>query len=271
MLIAVNGIKYHLEMEGQGPPLVLLHGFTGSTKNWQPLVPAFRSHYQIIRLDLIGHGLSEAPREYQRYSMEQAVRDIISLLDYLGLKKINLLGYSMGGRLALLVALKYSERLQTLILESSSPGLAQESERAARRTADEDLAIFIEEQGMVAFVDKWTEIPLFTTQLQLNDPIKNALRLQRLQNKISGLANSLRGMGTGRQESLWSSLPQLAVPTLLLVGELDPKFQQLGISMAREIPCSVLQVVSNAGHTIHLEQLESFVQAVKNFLSCYPS
>jgi 2-succinyl-6-hydroxy-2,4-cyclohexadiene-1-carboxylate synthase len=144
MLIAANGIKYHLEMTGQGPPLLLLHGFTGSVENWQFLLPSFRSRYQVIRLDLIGHGLSEAPREYQRYSLDQAADDLISLLDQLGLKRINLLGYSLGGRLALLFAVKYPERLQMLVIESGSPGLARKSERAARRVADEDLARFIE-------------------------------------------------------------------------------------------------------------------------------
>ena len=270
MLIAVNGLKYHLEMAGQGPPLLLLHGFTGSTENWQPLLPAFRSQYQVIRLDLIGHGLTESPQEYQQYSMDQAVEDIILLLDHVGLEKINLLGYSMGGRLALLLAVKHPKRLQTLIIESGSPGLVRKSERATRRVADEDLARFIEHQGMAAFVDKWTAIPLFKTQLQLTDTIKNAVRRQRLQNNIQGLAHSLRGMGTGVQQSLWSSLPKVAVPTLLLVGALDPKFEQLGISMAKAIPHSILQVVENAGHTIHLEQPERFAQAVQNFLSLYP-
>jgi 2-succinyl-6-hydroxy-2,4-cyclohexadiene-1-carboxylate synthase len=124
--------------------------------------------------------------------------------------------------------------------------------------------------NIAAFVDKWTAIPLFTTQLKLNDAVKNAVRWQRLQNKISGLANSLRGMGTGMQESLWSTLANIAVPTLLLVGELDPKFQQLGFSMAKAMPRSVLQIVGNAGHTIHLEQPEAFAQAVNDFLACYP-
>ncbi|MBP2641477.1 MAG: 2-succinyl-6-hydroxy-2,4-cyclohexadiene-carboxylate synthase [Firmicutes bacterium] len=269
MLIDVNGIQLNVEIEGEGAPLLLLHGFTGSTTSWQWIVPFLRNQYQVILIDLIGHGRSDAPADSTRYSMDYAVQDLLSVLDYLQLGKINLLGYSMGGRCALHFAVHFPQRVQTLILESSSPGIEDDLERKARCRSDEALAAFIEEQGLEAFVKKWTNLDLFATQQQLPEKIKNEVRLQRFQNKPQGLANSLRGMGTGVQQSLWSRLEQLDIPTLLLVGKKDAKFRQVGVSMDEMIPNSTLQIIPDAGHTIHLEKPMQFANAVKNFLSLH--
>jgi len=269
VLIDVNGIQLNVEIEGEGAPLLLLHGFTGSTTSWQWIVPFLRNQYQVILIDLIGHGRSDAPADSGRYSMEYAVQDLLSVLDYLQLGKINLLGYSMGGRCALYFAVHFPQRVHTLILESSSPGIEDDLERKARSRSDEALAAFIAEQGLEAFVKKWTNLDLFATQQQLPERIKNEVRFQRLQNRPQGLANSLRGMGTGIQPSLWGRLKQINTPSLLLVGKADAKFRQLGISMHEMMPNSTLQVIPDAGHTIHLERPVQFTNAVKNFLSLY--
>ncbi|MHC1746000.1 MAG: 2-succinyl-6-hydroxy-2,4-cyclohexadiene-1-carboxylate synthase [Negativicutes bacterium] len=269
MLIDVNGIRLHAEVEGAGEPLVLLHGFTGSTRSWQWIVPLLRDRCQVILLDLIGHGRSQAPADLNRYSMDYAAKDLLSVFDHLKLKKINLLGYSMGGRCALYFAVRFPERVQTLILESSSPGIEDRLAREARRKADEALAAFIDEQGLEAFVNRWSNLDLFATQQQLPEWIKNEVRFQRLQNKPQGLANSLRGMGTGVQQSLWDRLEQLDIPTLLLVGKTDAKFRQIGVSMHEMMPNSTLQVIPDAGHAIHLERPVQFTNAVKNFLSLH--
>lgn len=270
MLIDVNGIQLHAETEGEGEPLVLLHGFTGSTRSWQWIVPLLRDRYQVILLDLIGHGLSEAPVDPDRYSMDHAAKDLLSVLDYLKLKKINLLGYSMGGRCALHFAVQFPQRVQTLILESSSPGIEDYLAREARSKADNALAAFIEENGLEEFVNRWSNLDLFVTQQQLPEYIRKEVRFQRLQNKPQGLANSLRGMGTGIQHSLWDRLEQIEIPTLLLVGKMDAKFRQIGVSMHEKIPNSLLEIISDAGHTIHLERPVQFANAVKFFLSLHP-
>jgi len=271
VLIDVNGIQLNVEIEGEGAPILLLHGFTGSTKSWQWIVPFLRNRYQVILIDLIGHGLSEAPADPNRYSMEYAVQDLRSVLDYLKLDKINLLGYSMGGRCALHFTVHFPERVHTLILENSSPGIEDRLEREARCRSDETLAEFIEEQGLESFVKNWANLDLFATQQQLPEGIKNEVRLQRLQNRPHGLANSLRGMGTGVQQSLWNRLKQINIPTLLLVGKADTKFRQIGVSMHEMMPNSTLQVMPDAGHTSHLEKPLQFTNAVKNFLSLHPN
>ncbi len=266
MLIEVNGIKLHVEIEGQGAPLLLLHGFTGSTKSWQWILPHLRHRYRLVLIDLIGHGQSDAPIDFNRYSMDCAVQDLLSVLDYLKLQQINLLGYSMGGRFALHFAAQAPARVRNLILESSSPGIENEAERQARKQADETLAEFIEEHGLEPFVNQWSKLDLFATQQLLPQKIQNEIRMQRLKNRPQGLANSLRGMGTGVQQSLWNSLHQIHIPTLLLVGKEDAKFRQIAVFMKERLPRSALQIIAEAGHAVHLEKPVQFANAVENFL-----
>jgi 2-succinyl-6-hydroxy-2,4-cyclohexadiene-1-carboxylate synthase len=175
----------------------------------------------------------------------------------------------MGGRLALYMALHYPARFSTLILESSSPGLKTQSEREERAKLDTVLATHIEADGIAAFVQYWESLPLFWTQKSL--PLAEAQRLhqQRLNNYPRGLANSLRGMGTGTQPSLWDQLPKLNLPVLLLTGALDPKFVAIGKRMADTIPDAQLDIMPDAGHTIHLEQPEEYTEAVMQFLRKY--
>ena len=176
----------------------------------------------------------------------------------------------MGGRLALYLALSYPERIEALILESASPGIANASERTLRREWDYAVAEQIERDGIRAFVDHWEQLPLFASQTAVPQPKRARLRAQRLQNNAPGLANSLRGMGTGSQPSLWPALPTLTTPTLLLCGELDDKYVYTNQRMAQIMPNVELIVVPNAGHNIHFEKPDFFTSAVINFLKNTP-
>lgn len=264
--LAVNGLEYHLEEAGEGTPLVLIHGFTGSGANWRPHLAAFSPGYRVVTIDLPGHGETAAPAEPPRYSIEATAADIAAILDSLGIEKAIILGYSMGGRVALFFALHYPERVKALILESASPGLVTGQERAARIASDEALAGFIEQNGLEAFVDRWEKVPLFASQASLLEAVRTKQRQQRLRNRPQGLANSLRGLGTGVQPSLWDELAGLARPVLLLTGELDTKFALIGRQMQERLPDARLEVITGAGHTIHLEQPRQFEDVVKSFL-----
>ena len=263
----INGVRYHFGIEGTGSRLVLLHGFSGSAENWTPLVANLCKHHRVLSIDLLGHGQTDAPEEPQRYRMEHAAADLIALIDEVISEPCHLLGYSMGGRLALYTAIHYSQWFTTLILESASPGLATEAERIVRRQRDNELADRIERDGIVAFVDYWEQIPLFTSQRHLSEEYRARLRAQRLQNHPMGLANSLRGMGTGVQPSLWERLPELKMPTLLLAGELDTKFVGIAQQMYDLMPVVQLQIIRDAGHTIHLETPEPYSEVVLRFLA----
>ena len=266
--LELNGLPYHAARHGpENRPLLLLHGFTGSSANWDHLLPMFGERYSVIGVDILGHGRSASPPDPTRYTMPQVAADLIALLDTWQIGQTAVLGYSMGGRLALYLACHFPARFSQLILESSSPGLATEAERAARRQSDEALADWIEANGVEAFVARWEKLPLWASQQQLPDDVRQRLHQQRLQNSPRGLAHSLRGMGTGAQPSLWEKLPGLAQPTLLIVGALDTKFVAINKEMAGLLPNGRLHLIPHAGHTTHLERPSEFATAVMEFLS----
>lgn len=266
MRMTVNGVTYEVNTTGEGPPLLLLHGFTGSAQSWDTFVPTWSQSFEVITIDLIGHGQTDAPHDPARYAMTHAVDDLVALLHSLNLSKITLLGYSMGGRLALSFAVQHPSLVEALILESSTPGLATEAERQARITQDHRLAESIEQRGMVWFVDYWEQIPLFAPVKKLPEEVQLALREQRLSNKVRGLANSLRGMGTGAQRSNWDALAELDMPVLLIVGELDVKFHDIAKQMATSIhDCTIIPVAAT-GHLVHVEQPQIFDTIVMDYL-----
>ncbi|NLF64314.1 MAG: 2-succinyl-6-hydroxy-2,4-cyclohexadiene-1-carboxylate synthase [Chloroflexi bacterium] len=264
--ISVGDVSYHCVEQGTGEPVLLLHGFTGSSAAWSPVLPALARRYRVIAVDLLGHGESDAPDDPARYAMERVVWDIATLLDILAAGPAALVGYSMGGRLALYLALHIPERWRALVLECASPGLATEAERVERAAQDEALAARIEELGIERFIASWEQLPLFASQQSLPETVRAEQRRWRLQNRPAGLAGSLRGMGTGVQPSLWERLGELRPPTLLLAGALDEKFVGIARKMARAIPEATLDLVPDAGHTIHLEQPERWLRLVTGWL-----
>lgn len=268
--LRVNGVQLSVELRGEPVPgrqtLALLHGFTGSAASWGEHLDTFAAEgMHVIALDMLGHGQSDAPGEPQRYSMEHCQTDILAALIELGVHKGEaiLLGYSMGGRIALYTA--FSGFFRALILESASPGLATTSEREERQHSDEALAERIERDGVAAFVERWERLPLFASQQNLPMKLRQALHEQRLNNRASGLAQSLRGVGTGVQPALHEKLPALTLPILLITGELDQKFCGIARHMVQVLPRAQLRIVPNAGHTVHLEQPRMFDRLVRNF------
>jgi 2-succinyl-6-hydroxy-2,4-cyclohexadiene-1-carboxylate synthase len=259
-------MSYHYVDVGQGPVLLLLHGFTGSAQNWAGLQRALAVEARTIALDLPGHGESSAPADASRYGMAAVAADLYALLDHLEIARAHLLGYSMGGRLALYLAVRHPGRWRSLILESASPGLATTAEREARVQQDEALAAFIEAEGIAAFVARWEALPLFASQKQLPPDVQQAHRTGRLANRAQGLAGSLRGMGTGVQPSLWAELGGLALPALLIAGAEDRKFVGIGRRMVSQLPRAKLVLVSDAGHTVHLEQPQAYADRVRQWL-----
>lgn len=265
-VLRVNGVSLNVEVLGEGPPLVLLHGFTGSAATWSSLAARLERQFTVITPDLLGHGLSDSPEDPDRYRVERCVEDVLAVADRLGFGRINLLGYSMGGRVALRLVVDAPQRVRTLILESASPGITPAAAREARREADDALAARINREGIEAFVDYWENIPLFASQRQLPDEVRAGVRQQRLRSDPIGLANSLRGLGAGVGEPLFDRLASIDVPTLLVAGELDLKYCELAELMARSIPSASLALIPGAGHTVHLEQTEAFDQVVREFL-----
>lgn len=268
--LVINGLQISVLLQDAAgscqQTLVLLHGFTGSAANWIDLFPALQAPgRRLIAFDLPGHGHSEAPADLARFAIERSGDDLCAALRALGVgaHEAVLLGYSMGGRLALATAC--TGFLRALILESASPGIADPAEREQRRQSDIQLAERIERIGIAAFVQEWEQLPLFASQRSLPEATRTALRTQRLQNRASALANSLRGAGTGVQPTLHAHLSALDLPVLLLAGEYDEKYCQIAREMAARLPQAQLALVPAAGHTIHLEQPADFCRLVNGF------
>jgi len=270
MFVRVNGVRLGVEQRGEArksdPALVMLNGFTGSAAGWGRQLDTLAAFgLRVIALDLLGHGQSDAPDDPQRYTIEHCQQDILGALQELGVSKGQaiLFGYSMGGRIALYIA--FSGFFSALILESASPGLEDLVERERRRISDETLAASIEREGVEAFIERWEKLPLFASQKTLPLECRETLRRQRLQNRATGLAQSLRGVGLGVQPSLYARLPTLQIPVLLIAGELDTKFTAIARHMAQALPQAQVRIIPGAGHTVHLEQPEEFVSLVGDF------
>ena len=261
-----DDLRLNVRVIGTGDPLLLVHGFTGSSLSWgEDLIAGLAQAHQVVAVDLVGHGKSDLPSDPERYQVEEMLTDLGEVLDALSLEKARWLGYSMGGRIALAGAIMTPSRISGLVLESASPGLAVEGERRGRRRADEALAEGILRGGMEAFVDHWMGLPLFATQGKLPPSIRSLTRERKLRNDPEALAACLRGIGTGTQPSFWDALQDITLPTLLLAGEEDKKFTQVASAMAEAIPRAALRLMPKAGHAIHLENPFAWLAAVLTF------
>ena len=265
LVTAPSGIAYPVWLAGTGDPLLLLHGFTGSHETWEHLSKAFADDHLVITLDLPGHGDSRLDPS-QDLSFARVVDDLAWIVDTLAGGKTDLAGYSMGGRLALALAVSWPDRVRRLILESASPGIADVDERLARHRADEQLASLILSEGLDAFVARWETMPMWESQAVLSEPVRERQRQFRLGHTAAGLAANLRATGTGAQDPYWDRLGELTVPVMLIAGELDQKFAQIAALMHDAMPDSRLEVVGNAGHAVHLEQPNRYSQLVSEFL-----
>ena len=261
-----DDLRLHVRVQGEGEPLLLLHGFTGSVEAWgEECFRGLAQAHRVVAVDLLGHGASDCSTEPERYRVEEILRDLGQVLDALAIERARWVGYSMGGRIALAAAVLRPARVSSLVLESASPGLLGEGERRARRRADEALAEGILRGGMEAFVDHWMGLPLFATQGKLPPRVREANRERRLRNDPEALAACLRGLGTGAQPSFWENLRQIQVPTLLLAGEEDVKFTELARQMAEIMPAAELRLIPKSGHSIHLENPFAWLAALRTF------
>ncbi len=217
-------------------------------------------------MDLLGHGRSDRATEPGRYALEALVADLCDLLDTAGVEAADWLGYSMGGRLALGAAVLAPDRVRRLVLESASPGLSTEEERSARRISDAGLARRIRAGGIEGFVEEWEAQPLFATQDRLPASLRAEQRRRRLAGDPEALAACLGGLGVGSQPSFWEDLPGVSPPTLIVVGERDPKFLEIGRRMSDQLPSPRLAVIADAGHAVHLEAPAALLSVVTAFL-----
>lgn len=244
------------------PSLVALHGFIGSGADFDLL----RDRLPTLTWrtpDLPGHGDGEtAPHAFRIPAIASAVAHELAALPPPRI----LLGYSMGGRVALHTALQFPDHVDGLVLIGASPGLADDAERAARIAVDDQRAARALELGGAAFAREWAKVPIIASQATIPPPWRDAMVARRLQSDAAGLALSLELTGTGRMEPLHDRLRDLRMPILLVVGETDSKFRAIAEDMAIRLRRRRVRVIEGAGHAAHLEQPDRFADVLRTWI-----
>jgi 2-succinyl-6-hydroxy-2,4-cyclohexadiene-1-carboxylate synthase len=263
----LDGADVHLNyvVIGEGVPVTLLHGFTLSGRSWQEVISKLPTRFKWVVPDLRGHGATRIPSGAP-CTMDACTRDLEMLWDHLGIERTHLVGYSMGGRLALHVAARRPERVLSLLTIGAHAGLDEEA-REGRRQGDEALAQRIETEGLEAFVDYWSALPLLAGVERRGPAFTAQLRAERMTNHVHGLAKSLRGMGAGAMEPVWEQLAQLTCPCTFVAGQLDHGYVASARRLASTVVNGRLEVVVRAGHAVHLERPEAFANVLTAHLA----
>jgi pimeloyl-ACP methyl ester carboxylesterase len=254
----INGINLHYRDVGEGFPVVLLHGFTGNSRNWALTVPALRDRFRVISPDHRGHGLSDKPRSEDAYSLQEMADDVYRLTHELGIHECYLVGHSMGGMIAQYVTLQHPDLVRALVLEDTAAETL--AIRTEYRTRLMDIA---REEGMEAAFDE---------QLRMNPDPRLAsnpgyVQLWREQFLMTGLEAYLAcGEAMARRESLVGRLHEITVPVLIVCGEQDDPFLEPSRVMHEAIPGSDLVIIEGAGHGPQMETPAEFNRVLCGFL-----
>jgi 2-succinyl-6-hydroxy-2,4-cyclohexadiene-1-carboxylate synthase len=265
--IDAKGVRLHVAELGSGTPVVLLHGFTGSGRAMAGLAGGLSDTHRTLSVDLVGHGQSAAPRDVAAYSMTACVDQLAAVLDELKLHETHLIGYSMGGRVALAFCVAHPARVTSALLVGASAGIRDPRQRAERVRGDEALAERIEREGVEAVVDFWVSQPFLVDPRRLGARGVAEARKMRLANSAHGLAASLRGMGSGAQPPMHDALARADAPICLVVGEEDLKFRALAAEMSQELPNARVEIVPEAGHSVHTDNPAAFLKLARRFLA----
>jgi 2-succinyl-6-hydroxy-2,4-cyclohexadiene-1-carboxylate synthase len=261
-----DGVGYAVREVGEGEPVLLLHGFTGSGAGWTTVLPTLAHDHRLIAVDLLGHGGSDAPAP-ERHALERQAADLAEILRRLDAAPANVLGYSFGARVALRLAIDSPTSVSALVLESPSAGILDVALRAARRDADLRWVEQLQRGDLAGFVRDWVAQPIFASQARMPGETRDRATVERLANRPTGLAASLLGAGQGVMTPLHDRLRDITVPTLVVSGRLDARGMERAAEVAAGIPGSTHAVIDDAGHTPHLERPERFRDVVTSFLA----
>lgn len=233
--------------------VILLHGFGGTGRAWDGVIERLdRERYLPLALDLPGH--ASAADSERPITFPGCVEHVLARSP----ERFALCGYSLGGRVALNVALTTPERVTQLVLVSCSPGIEDPAERAERRRSDHRLADELERVPFEEFIERWRTQPLFA-----DDPpyVGELARADQRRNRPEALAAAMRGIGTGEMEPLWGRLHELTMPVTVVVGDRDAKFRALGRRMAGLLPDAEMAIVPG-GHSLALENPTAIARAL---------
>ncbi|MBG7609495.1 MAG: 2-succinyl-6-hydroxy-2,4-cyclohexadiene-1-carboxylate synthase [Anaerolineae bacterium] len=257
---------YHSLGDPRKPTLLFLHGFMGSGLDWLPIAKYFKNDYFCIMPDLPGHGNNLNFEMNQVLDYSTLTEGLLVLLETNHFDQVSLIGYSMGGRLALYFAIHYAEKIKHLILESANPGIDDLQARSQRAQVDLQRSKLIEDGGIESFVDQWYQMEIFGS-MQRQDKLFKAMKTARKENKSLWMAKFIRELSPGLQPTLWNQLSDLSMVTMLIAGALDEKYVRIVSKTAEKISQVTVRVIPNVGHSTHFEAPRDFCTIVANFLS----
>ena len=269
MILEGEDIRLSYFVTGDGPPVTLLHGFTQSGRSWHEVISLMPGGWKWIVPDLRGHGETRT-KPGAPCTMGACTADLEALWDHLGIERTHLVGYSMGGRLALHVAARRPRRILSLLTIGAHAGLDDEA-REGRRRGDEALAQRIETEGLEAFVNYWSSLPLFAGLERRGPSFVAQVRVERMSNHVTGLADSLRGMGAGVMEPMWDALTAVPFRCTFVAGQLDHGYVASARRLAATVPDGRVEVVLRAGHAVHQERPEAFARVLSDHLAPTPT
>ncbi len=243
---------------------IVLHGFLGNHKSMEELTSYLDSSF--ILPDLIGHGRSPCPMELKQYTLKAMINQIHEIADSSLQEPFDLIGYSMGARLALSYALARQTSVRSLILIGGNPGIQDDFARHQRALDDIQKVAMLEDRGLLEFVNAWETQRIFSTQWQLSSDKMLAQRRARLSTQPMGIISHLRASGAGVMRPLWGRLHEIKIPVLLVVGSEDEKYINIGERMQSRIPTSTLEIICGAGHAVHFERPKETAEVINKFI-----
>ncbi|MBN2248448.1 MAG: alpha/beta fold hydrolase [Coriobacteriia bacterium] len=275
MKTEILGDRYHYETFGDpsGQPVIFLHGFSQSSATWHPVRDALLGDpagagLRLVFLDLIGHGESDKPADDGPYAMVHVIDSLEGFRRELGAGRVHLVGYSMGGRIALAHAVRYPDALRSLVLESASFGPRTRAEREAMLERDRALAEKLLRSTPEEFAEWWDETPVLTSQRELPAALRRAEGTMRRANDMAALARAVLGGGQGAMKDLRDAASGLPVPALYLVGRKDERYSTIAAEAQSEWGLDVRRFPT--GHNVHLEMPEEYARTLLGFFARTP-
>ena len=265
MILDVGDASLNYFVAGDGVPVTLLHGFTQSGRSWRELISKVPAGWMWIVPDLRGHGETQVCQGAE-CTMAACTEDLVKLWDALGVEKSHVVGYSMGGRLALHLAATKQDRLLSIVTVGAHAGL-EEDAREGRRRGDEALAERIERDGIEAFANYWGSLPLFAGLERRGPNYLAEVHAERMRNHVAGLACSLRGMGAGVMQPVWDELAQVTIPCTFVAGQLDHGYVASARRLAATAPNGRYEIVQRAGHPVHQVRPDAFARVLAAHLA----
>jgi len=247
-----NGVKIHYEVYGDGPALILTHGYSSTSAMWEGQIEALSKHHKLVLWDMRGHGKSDYPADPNAYSEALTIGDIAALLDQIGTRRAIVGGLSLGGYMSLAFYRTHPERVAALLIIDTGPGFKKDEARTAWNKRAHETAERFERDGLSVLKSLSRERSSVTHR------------------DARGLALAARGMLTQRDASVMEVLPEIAVPSLIVVGADDTPFLAASDYMAAKIPGAKKVVIPSAGHAVNIDQPQAFIDAVLPFLEGLP-